>query len=45
MYGIAGTPTVKRRKTEQLDETENGIEENLMKSKSEEFAEDEEDKR
>ena len=38
-------PTAKRRKTKELDVSENGIEENLMKSKSEEFAEDEEDKR
>ena len=38
-------PTAKRRKTKELNGTENGTEEGLMKRKSEEFAEDEEDKR
>ena len=38
-------PTQERRKKKEPDASENGIEENLMKSKSEEFAEDEEDKR
>ena len=38
-------PPTGEEKEEEPDASENGIEESLMKRKSEEFAEDEEDKR